>query len=161
MSCRSSSALQPARRRQQAARRNSRVMEALILIAHLGHSFCVDALQKLRRAGKVELLVARLDAEEESVIRGALETRHIKERAMRLGQFVQRKHAKHGKRRGAQNGEFECDRNERGPAVEGAASNIQRIIDNVHPVLEKEAAKTTAKSSKQGNLRYKIVLPTF
>src|SRR5262249_57972074 len=103
MSWRSSSALQPASKRPQVARRNLCVIEALIFIAHLGYSFCIDALQEFRYIGEIELLVTRLDAEEESVICGTLEARHIKERAMRLGEFVQRKHAKHGKRGRAQN----------------------------------------------------------
>src|SRR5579859_868233 len=98
MSCRKSSSLHPAKKRPQTASKIPRVSEALIFIAHLGHKFASDALEELRRTGQVELLVTRFDADKESIVRGALEPRHGEERAMRLWQFVQGKHAKDGKR---------------------------------------------------------------
>src|SRR5262249_27102903 len=103
MSWRSSSSLHPAKKTPQAANKIRRESEALIFIAHLGPEFSADAFKEFCRAGQVEFLVARFNTDKEGVVRGALETRHVKERAMRLRQLVQREHAEHSKRRRAEN----------------------------------------------------------
>src|ERR1700741_2890159 len=138
MSWRKSSSLHPAKKTPQAASKIPRVSEALIFIAHLGHKFSTDAFKEFRRGAQVEFFVAGLNADEEFVICGALETRHREKRAMRLRQFVQRQHSEHGKRRSAENGQFERDWNERRPAIQWTAGDIQRIRDHIHPILKEE-----------------------
>src|SRR5262249_50797057 len=120
-----------------------------------------DAFKEFCRAGQVEFLVARFNTDKEGVVRGALETRHVKERAMRLRQLVQREHAEHSKRRRAENRQFERDRYECRPAVERPPRDIQRIVVDVCPVLEKKAGKATSNSAQKRQLRDQIVLPTL
>src|SRR5579859_1678526 len=161
MSWRKSSSLQPARKTPQTTSMIQRVNEALIFIAHLGHEFSANTFQKLGCTGQVKLVVARFDADKEAVVRCFLKAWHGKERAMRLRQLVQGKHAKHRKSRGAQHCQFECNGNERWPTVQRAAGDVQRVCEYVHPILKEETGKTTPKAAEQGQLRNKVVFPAF
>src|SRR5256885_2298025 len=144
MSWRSNSSLQPARKSAQAARRKFRVSEALIFIAHLGHKFCADALEKLGSFREIEFCVRGLDADEKAVVRGALETRDGEQRAMRLWKFIQREHSEDGKSGRAKNRQFERNRNERGPAIKRTAGDVHRIRYDVDPVLEEKSGQAAA-----------------
>src|ERR1700756_4330091 len=55
------------------------------VIMHLAHVARIDALQKSRRFPKIELLIARLDAQEKAVRGGVLrKSLDVKERVIRL-----------------------------------------------------------------------------
>src|SRR5262245_1294441 len=69
--------------------------DALIFIAHLGDVLGIDALQKTRRLFQVKLRIVRFNAQEKFVVRSALKPLHIKQRMVRLRQFVQRQHSEH------------------------------------------------------------------
>src|SRR5205807_6937445 len=116
-----SSSLQPARKSAQAARRKLRVSEALIFIAHLGYKLCANALEKLGSFREAEFCVRGLDADEETVVRGALETRDGEQRTVRLRKFVQREHSEDGARRSSKNRQLEGNRHECRPAIQVTA----------------------------------------
>src|SRR5215831_8479969 len=94
MSCR-----QPPRRATPAVRKikashglQNLVHEGLI-IGHLADILRVQILQKPRSLYKVELWIARLEAEEKTVTRSMLlKALHIKQRVIRLRELVEREH---------------------------------------------------------------------
>src|SRR5215467_4247738 len=135
MSWRTSSS-QPARTRAQNA--DPTRTAALILIAHLGHMLGVDALQEASRVLQLEFRIVGFDAKEKLVVGSLLEPRYVEQRMMRLRQFVHRQHAKNGKKRSAQHGQLERDRNERRPAVQRTSADVQGIGRSVHPKLEEK-----------------------
>src|SRR5260221_4340546 len=161
MSWRSNSSLQPARKSAQAARRTFRVSEALIFIAYLGHKLRADTFEKLRGIGQIKFCVGGFDADKKAVIAGALEAFYGEQRAMRLRELVQREHTKQGKGGRAENRQFECDRNERGPAIKGTTGDVHRIRYDVDSVLEEKSGQTAADTTEQRKLRNKIMPPAL
>src|SRR5450432_2549179 len=152
--------LQPASSRTQAApqsaasEREMEMVRTVLVIKHLGHVMRIDALQESRGVRKIEFLVAGLDAQKELVAGGVLgETLDVEQRMMRLRQAVQRQHAENRGKRRAQHGQFESDRNEGRPAIQGASRDVERIGVDVAPILEKKAAQSAAKAADQGDER--------
>src|SRR5713101_40540 len=114
MSCR-----QPPSARRSRAAPEAAETRAALLIVHLDDIVRMKAFEKLRGLHAVEFRVARLDAEEKTVVGGEAEPRHIENRMMRLRQLVQREHAQDGKESRAEDGALKRDRDERRPAIEG------------------------------------------
>src|SRR5689334_17123636 len=66
-----------------------------------GHLSRIERLEEPPRCFEIELRVARLDADEESVAARQGEARNVEHRVIRLRQAVQRQHPEHrGQRRG-------------------------------------------------------------
>src|SRR5882762_9823084 len=86
-----------------------------------------EAQEEAPRAVRVELRVARLDADEEPVLGGEGEGGHVEDGMVRLRQPVEREHSQHrGEGREEDRG-LEGGRDEGGPAVEGPAPDVHRI----------------------------------
>src|SRR5580692_10575402 len=107
----------PVTRASIAAHTPRRIREALIIM-HLGNVLRREPLEKPSGVRKIELLVARLDADEEAVLGRVAETIGVENRVMRLRQLVERDHAEDGGKRGAKNGQLKRDGDEGRPAVE-------------------------------------------
>src|SRR6266481_595550 len=142
-----------------AKRRAFDFVPEVLIIFHLVDVRGVESLQKAGGVLKVELRVARLDAQEEAFGGGVLdETVHIEERMMRAGEPIQRQHAKYGGERGAEHGEFKGDGNEGGPAVQRASANVERIGDDAYPILKEKATKTACQAADQGDEGHVVAL---
>src|SRR5580658_6534183 len=115
----------PATRASIAAHTPMRIREALIIM-HLGNVLSREPLEKTGGLREIELLVARLNADEEAVLGSMAETIRIENRVMRLRQLVEGEHAEDGGQRSAKNGQLKRDGNEGRPAIERAAGDIQR-----------------------------------
>src|SRR5215470_19694680 len=124
MSWRSIISLQPTR---ASANATPRVKVALIFIAHLSDVLGIEALQEAGGLCQMELWIMRLDAQEKLVARGVLKALDVKQWVMRLRQSVKREHAEDCESGSAKHGQLESHRNERRPAVEGPAADVQRI----------------------------------
>src|SRR5947209_1676430 len=129
-----------------------------LVIAHLTDMVRAHRLEKTRRVREIKLVIARLDAQEKAIRRGVLrKSFHVEEWMMRLRQSVQREHSKHRKKRRAQHRKFERYRNERRPAIQRPAADIQRIGNHIAPILEAESAKTSAEPADQRKQRHSVV----
>src|SRR5215217_4617632 len=97
-----------------------------------------DPFEELAGLLQVEFLVCRLDAEKEAIAAGQREALGVEDRMIRLRQTIERQHAEHARQRGAENRALIGDRDERRPAVERLAADVQRIRDDRNPVLEQK-----------------------
>src|ERR1051325_6949841 len=89
----------------------------------------------------LELRIFRFDDQKETVARRQREVRRIKNRMIRLRQFIQRQHAEHREKSRHQHRAFESDRYERRPTIEWFTADVDWIVDHFHPVLHEEAAE--------------------
>src|SRR5437870_9423595 len=81
---------------------------------HLSRS---ERFEKRARLFEIELGIARLDAEKESIAAGEREARHVENGVIGLRQPVQGEHAQDRRQRGAEDRAFEGHRDECQPAV--------------------------------------------
>src|SRR3954463_5088939 len=102
-------------------------LNAFTLIGNRGYLSRPQRLEKRARAFEIELRVARLDAQEETVPARQRKPRHVEHRVVRLRQSVQRQHAEHRGQRGAEDRAFEGHRDERRPAVKRLAADVDWI----------------------------------
>src|SRR5882672_5568204 len=147
---------QPALKHRAAAPQAMAKMREVLIIGHLGDVMRVHFLKDARGVRQMKLRVAGLDAEKEAVRRGVREAMDIEDRMMRLREPVQGEHAKHGGERRAENRQFESDGNKSRPAIERAAADVERIGDDVDPVLEEEPAEATRQAAYQTNRRHHV-----
>src|SRR5208283_3163548 len=63
-------------------------------------------------------------------------------------------HAKNGEGGSAENRQFKGHRNESGPTVQWAPSDIQRIGENVRPILKAKSCEPAAQSAEQREIRH-------
>src|SRR5438552_18518350 len=80
--------------------------DALCSVRNDGHLSRLERLHEPARRGQVELLVARLDAEEKPVAARERESRDVEHRVIRLRQPVERQHAEYRRERRAENCAF-------------------------------------------------------
>jgi hypothetical protein len=88
--------------------RNARETRKSVL--DIVHSQAAQALEELPGLGPVEFGVAARDAQEEMVLRGALELRHVEEGVVVARQAVEEDHAQHRRERGEEDGQLERNR---------------------------------------------------
>src|SRR5204863_9965099 len=97
--------------------------------------------------------IARLDAQEEAVLRRARKLGNVKYGMIRLGKTVQDDHAKKAREGGDQHRQLERDRDVLRPAMKWAASDVERIIDRhrepLHDVPAEAARGATEKNQKR------------
>src|SRR5262245_3299981 len=108
-----------------------------VLCVLRGKAFCsicndcylsrLECFEKSTRLRQIELLVARLDAQEKSIAARQREARDVEDRVIRLRQSVERQHAEHSRERGAENRAFEGHRYERRPAIERSGADVDRV----------------------------------
>src|SRR5271157_921315 len=127
----------------QAVSNRSASDEYLLLILHLIHMPCVQALQESCRFGQIVFRILRLNAQKELVGRRMGKAIHVEDRMIRFGQFVERDHAENGEGCCSQNRQLKRYRNECRPTVQWPATNIQWIADGHHPVLHSESREST------------------
>src|SRR6476620_7186928 len=75
----------------------------------------------------VEFRIRRFDAQEEAILAGEGEPRHVENRMVWLRQAVEADHADDGGQRGEKHGQLKGDWNPRGPAVQRTAADVYRI----------------------------------
>src|SRR5439155_649648 len=112
--------------------------------------------QEAPRAIGVELRIARFDADEEAVLGGEGEGGHVEDRMVRLRQPVERERPQHGGEGREEDRGLEGGRNEGGPAVEGLAPDVHRVLDDRRPVLEavpRHQPRDTAEEHQQRQAR--------
>ena len=68
---------------------------------------------------------------------------------MQPGQAVKRQHAEDRREGSQQHRHLERDRHERGPAIEGPAADIQRVVDHRRVPLQEEAEQTAGDAADQ------------
>src|SRR4051812_31187912 len=105
------------------------------------------------RALEMEPRIARLDAQEEPVAAGEREPRHVEHRVIRLRQAVQRQHAEHRGKRGAEDRALEGDRDERRPAVKPPAADVERVRLRRRPVLQQVPGQAADDPANQHDQR--------
>ena len=96
-----------------------------------------SASRNTRVVLQVELRIARLDAKEKTVARSQSESRHVEYRMIRRRQAVHQQHPEDGRDRREQHGQFKRDGNERRPAIERPAADIDGIADHRGVILQK------------------------
>src|ERR1700722_14708794 len=96
---------------------------------------------------EIEIFVLGFDHQEKAVFRSQRETRDVEYRMIRPWQSVEREHAEDGAERGAQDGEFEGDRNEMRPAVVGLAADVERVADHVGVPLHAETGEAAEQAT--------------
>src|SRR5208283_3692683 len=69
------------------------------------------------------------------------------------GQSIERQHSEYSRQTGAENRQLKSNGDEIRPAIVRLASDVQGIADNVRPVLEEEAPKTSDESAHQAEER--------
>src|SRR6266850_806087 len=132
-------------------------MREVLIIGHLADVMRMHFLKDARGVRQMKLRVAGLDAEKEAVRRGVREPMDVENRMMRLREPVQGEHAKHRGERRAENRQFESDGNKSRPAIERAATDVERIGDDVDPILEKESAEAARQAADQTDCRHHVV----
>src|SRR5690606_24339830 len=81
-----------------------------------------------------------LDAEEEVGAAGEFELGDVEEGVVVAREAVEGEHADDGGEDAEEDGEFEGDDHEGGPAVEGASADVDGVVDDGGVPLEEEAA---------------------
>src|SRR5262249_818221 len=114
--------------------------------------------QKRPRLVVVELRVARLDAEEEAVLRREGEARGVEDRVVRHRQAVQAEHGEDRGEGGEEDRALEGRHDERGNAVVGLAADVQREVDDGAPVAEREAGEAAEDSAAEDEGRQLAVM---
>src|SRR5882724_9341804 len=147
---------QPALKHRAAAPQAMAKMREVLIIGHLGDVMRMHFLKDARGVRQMKLRVAGLNAEKEAVRRGVREAMGIENRMMGLREPVQGEHAKNGGERRAENRQFESDGNKSRPAIERAAADVERIGDDVDPILEKEPAEAPRQAAYQANRRHHV-----
>src|SRR5581483_2376079 len=112
--------------------------------------------QKLRGFSRVEIFVARFDGKEKLVRCRAREISRAENWMMRTRQSVEREHADDCRERGAEDGEFKRNRNERWRAVKWTAADVERVIDRERIPLHEIAADAAGQPAEQAAERYAI-----
>src|SRR5476649_1165778 len=113
----------------------------------------VQRFEEVARRFDVELGILRLDAEEEPVTAGQREPRQVEDRVIRHRQAVEREHAEDARQRGRENRALEGDRDERRPAVQRLAADVERVRDDRRPVLQRVAADAADQAANQHDER--------
>src|SRR6266403_896640 len=147
---------QPALKHRAAAAQAMAKMREVLIIGHLADVMRMHFLKDARGVRQMKLRIAGFDAEKEAVRRGVREAMNIENRMMRLRQTVQGEHSKNGGEGRAENRQFESDRNKGRPAIERAASDVERVGDAVDPLLEKESAEATRQAAYQTDRRHHV-----
>ena len=100
----------------------------------------IQAFQKLPCVALAIFRIGALDTEEKTVLTGSGETRYVENRMIGHGQIVANHRAEDRSESGEQNGHFKGDWDEAWTTVEGAAANIQRVVDYMYPILQTVAS---------------------
>src|SRR5579863_10011729 len=116
-------------------------------------SIGIQALQKRFRPCKIELLIARGDAQKKPVGPRLGELREIEHRKILRGQPVQRQHAKSCRQSRSQHRKFEGDRNPGRPAIVGAPADVPRQADHVRVVAHEKARQPAQNAADQDDQR--------
>ena len=82
----------------------------------------------------------------------------VEQRMVGLGQPVQRQHAKHGRDGGKQHGQLERYRNERGPAKERPAADVDRVVIHRRETLHAKAGQSAGDAAHQHDQRQAAVV---
>src|SRR5436305_12011376 len=77
---------------------------------------------------------------------------------IRLRQLVQSEHAEDGSERRAQNGHLERNRHERGRAMERAASDVERVVYDLHVVHHEVAGEAADDAAYQNDERQTVLV---
>src|SRR6267378_819366 len=147
---------QPALKHRAAAAQVMTKMREVLIIRHLGDMMRMHFLKDARGVRQMKLRVAGFDAEKEAVRRGVREAMDIEDRMMRLREPVQGEHAKHRGERRAENRQLESDGNKSWPAIERAAADVERVGEDVDPVLEEEPTEAPRQAAYQTNRRHHV-----
>src|SRR6516225_1888864 len=124
--------------------------ERLFFIVHLADMLGVDSLQETCGLAQIELGIASLDAEKETIGGSRCEAVDIEDRMIRLRQLVQGQHADNRKNRSAKDRQFEGDGDEGRPTVERTATNVLGISDDGDPVLQTESRQSSPEAANEG-----------
>ena len=109
----------------------------------LGHFDRPQALQEGPRSLCLILRICRFHTEKETVLARTLEFRHIEDRMIRLGQAIEHDQRNHCSYCGEKNCGLEGHRNEHGATEVRTATDVDRILDHVNPVLKGESGEPT------------------
>src|SRR5919108_2555185 len=112
-----------------------------------------DGFEKSPGSFRLKLRIGGFDAEKKSVAARQLEAIHIKYGMIRHRQAVKREDAKEGKQGGDENSQFESHRNKGRPTVERPAADVDRVVDNSHPVLEIKSPDAPDEATNQDDQR--------
>src|SRR6266699_477494 len=108
-----------------------------VLRLDIAHLDGVELREKLAGGVAVELRIARFDAQEVAIARRGREARHVEDRMVGLGKAVQDEDTRHRGEDGAEDRALEGDGDESGPRVERPPADVERVLDDGDPVLEK------------------------
>src|SRR5690349_18871887 len=103
---------------------------------------------------ELELRIGGFDDKKKTAPARELETFHVEHRMVRHRQAVQGQDRKKGEQSGDQNRKLKGNRNERWPAVQRPAANVDRIINHRDPVLKVKAADAAEDSPDEYDQRY-------
>src|SRR5918911_1529384 len=109
----------------------------------------LQTLKETPRLDAVKLGITRLNAQEEAVARDQGKARHVEQRVVRHGQAVEGQHAQDGRQGGDQDRQLKGHRNEGRPTVQRASADVQRVVQDVNPVLQKIAAQAARKTTQE------------
>ena len=127
-------------------------------VRHLVDRDRMMLLEELPHGLDVEQRVARLDAEEEPVARRQGEVRRVEHRVVRPGQAVEPQHAEDRRQRREEHGHLERDRDERRPAIERPAADVDRVAERGRIPLHEEPAQPADDPADQHDRRDLVVL---
>src|SRR5271157_3142349 len=124
------------------------------LMRHLRNRNRLQTLHKSLCINNIKLWVGGLYAQEELVACHSGELFHVEQWVIRHRQTIQGKHPEDAGESGEQNRHLEGRNDERRPRIIGLAANIQRIGNDVDPVLQRKARKATQQSAEQHDQRH-------
>src|SRR5579875_709843 len=122
-------------------------------VLNLIDSMRLQLFQKRFRPRQIEVLVARLDAQEKLVRGREREAVHVEYRVIGPRQTVQGQHAHHRRNRPTQNRQFKRDGNPGRPAIKGLAANVERETDHVGVPAHEKSGAAAQKSADEGDDR--------
>src|SRR5271166_234314 len=124
------------------------------LMRHLRNRNRLQTLHKPLCINNIKLWIGGFHTQEELVACHSGELFHVEQWVIRHGQTIQGEHAKDTRESGEQNRHFERRNDERRPRVIGLTANIQRIGNDIDPVLQRKARKTAQQSAEQHDQWY-------
>src|SRR5205823_193076 len=106
----------------------------------------------------MELGIGGKHDEEEPILCGEGESRHVEYRVIRHGQPIERQHAQDSKDSSEENRHFKSHYNERRPGMIWLSAHIDGVAHGRNPVLHKISAQASDQCPDQHYQRYLVVM---
>src|SRR4051794_32767682 len=121
------------------------------LIRHLRDGVGSKAFQERAGIGEIKFGVHRFDTQKEAVSRNRCELWHVEHRVVGLWQSVHREHSNRGCQSAKQNRQLKTDNDERGPRMQRATTDVQRIGTKIDPRLQYVSGSQAKQATHQAH----------